>query len=164
MTYIVLAVRSPARVSFIYLGSCLLCLPMKSPLNEVRGGWSCITERHSQKRRPYKIGQPKSNLGKNCYRQGRETLCPYGNAKVVTSKVVTRWSQGCSIVTRLLQACYHFIQNTKVVTSLVTRLSNGYNIVTRLLHHVWLQLTSTCSVLCIALLLRQHPNGCQGCI
>ena len=75
-------------------------------------------------------------------------------------KVVTRWSQGCSIVTRLLQACYHFVQNTKVVTSLVTRL----------LHHAWLQLTittSTCSVVCIALLLGQHPNGsngCQGCI
>ena len=65
-----------------------------------------------------------------------------GGHKVVTSghKAVTRWSQGCSIVTRLLQACYNLVQNSKVVTRLsqgchkvVTKLSNGYNIVTRLL-------------------------------
>ena len=41
-----------------------------------------------------------------------------------------RWSQGGhKVVTRLLQTCYHLVQNTKVVTILVTRLSQGCQMV-----------------------------------
>ena len=56
--------------------------------------------------------------------------------------MVTRWSQGCSIVTRLLQMlplCTKYQGCHKSCHKVVTRLSNGYNIVTRLLHHAWFQ-------------------------
>ena len=68
------------------------------------------------------FGMSKSPAMLHC--RGLYATHPYGNAKVVT-----RWSQGCSIVTRLLQTCYHLVQNTKVVTSLVTRLSQGCQMV-----------------------------------
>ena len=51
-----------------------------------------------------------------------------GNAKV---NVVTRWSQGCSII-------YKLVTNTKVVTRLVTRLSQGQMVIRCCHNHTYM--------------------------